>query len=105
MASAEASSWTVISEDNTETPSTSDLRSALQKGSDDVKLDTLREIIVSTINGNHQVCFIIWNVVQEDSESYALARSVNADHPICYALTKQSIEEASALLLGGLPEV
>ena len=44
-------------------------------------------------------------MVQEDSESYALARSVNADHPICYALTKQSIEEASALLLGGLPEV
>ncbi|KAK7686605.1 hypothetical protein QCA50_010205 [Cerrena zonata] len=56
---SEASSWTVIAEDNTETPSTSDLRSALQKGSDDVKLDTLRKIIVSTINGNHQPALLM----------------------------------------------
>ena len=55
MASAEAACYTVVTEDNTETPSTSDLRSALQKGSDEVKLDTLRKIIVSTINGNPQV--------------------------------------------------
>lgn len=27
----------------------------MQKGSDDVKFDTLRKIIVSTINGNPQV--------------------------------------------------
>lgn len=55
MASQEASCYTVISEDGSEIPSTSDLRSALQKGSDEVKLDTLRKIIVSTINGNPQV--------------------------------------------------
>ena len=55
MASAEAACYTVVTEDSSETPSTSDLRSALQKGSDEVKLDTLRKIIVSTINGNHQV--------------------------------------------------
>jgi coatomer subunit beta len=55
MASAEAPCYTVVTEDNTETPSTQDLRSALQKGSDEVKLDTLRKIIVSTINGNSQV--------------------------------------------------
>lgn len=36
-------------------PSTSDLRTALQKGTDEVKVDTLRKIIVSTINGNPQV--------------------------------------------------
>ena len=56
MASAEAPCYTVVTEDNTETPTTQDLRSALQKGSDEVKLDTLRKIIVSTINGNPQVC-------------------------------------------------
>lgn len=55
MASADASCYTVVTEDNTETPSTQDLRSALQKGSDEVKLDTLRTIIVATINGNAQV--------------------------------------------------
>ncbi|KAI0094521.1 coatomer protein [Irpex rosettiformis] len=54
MSSPEASCYTVISEDGSEIPSTSDLRSALQKGSDEVKLDTLRKIIVSTINGNPQ---------------------------------------------------
>ncbi|KAF9817775.1 hypothetical protein IEO21_03234 [Rhodonia placenta] len=54
MASAEASCYTIIYEDSSETPSTQDLRTALQKGSDEVKLDTLRKIIVSTINGNHQ---------------------------------------------------
>ncbi|TCD70107.1 coatomer subunit beta [Steccherinum ochraceum] len=54
MSSSEASCYTVVSEDNSETPSTQDLRSALQKGSDEVKVDTLRKIIVSTINGNAQ---------------------------------------------------
>lgn len=61
---SEASSWTVIAEDNAETPSTSDLRSALQKGSDDVKLDTLRKIIVSTINGNPQVYFVTYVIAK-----------------------------------------
>lgn len=55
MASADPLCYTVVTEDNTETPTTQDMRSALQKGSDEVKLDTLRKIIVSTINGNPQV--------------------------------------------------
>ncbi|KAH8094620.1 coatomer protein [Cristinia sonorae] len=54
MSSPESSCYTVVSEDSSETPSTSDLRTALQKGTDEVKLDTLRKIIVSTINGNPQ---------------------------------------------------
>ncbi|KAI0783336.1 coatomer protein [Abortiporus biennis] len=54
MASADSSCYSIISEDSSETPSASDLRASLQKGSDEVKLDTLRKIIVSTINGNHQ---------------------------------------------------
>ncbi|KAL6307672.1 coatomer protein [Sparassis latifolia] len=54
MASADASCYTIVFEDSSETPSTQDLRTALQKGSDEVKLDTLRKIIVSTINGNPQ---------------------------------------------------
>ncbi|PCH34145.1 coatomer protein [Wolfiporia cocos MD-104 SS10] len=54
MTSTEASCYTIVYEDSSETPSTSDMRSALQKGSDEVKLDTLRKIIVSTINGNPQ---------------------------------------------------
>ena len=53
--SAEALCYTVVYEDTTETPSTQELRSALEKGSDEEKLDTLRRIIVATINGNPQV--------------------------------------------------
>jgi coatomer subunit beta len=56
MASQEAFCYTVVFEDSGgDTPSTQELREALQKGSDDVKLETLRRIIVSTINGNSQV--------------------------------------------------
>ncbi|PIL31535.1 hypothetical protein GSI_06237 [Ganoderma sinense ZZ0214-1] len=59
MASAEASCYTLIFDDASETPTTSDLRSALQKGSDEVKCDTLRKIIVSTINGNPQPALLM----------------------------------------------
>lgn len=58
MASTEASSYTLVFDDPSETPTIAELRTALQKGSDDVKLDTLRKIIVSTINGNPQVRFV-----------------------------------------------
>ena len=65
MASPDAICYTVVFEDSSETPTTQELRSALQKGSDEVKIDTLRKIIVSTINGNTQVShsFIreLWN--------------------------------------------
>lgn len=53
--SSEGSCYTIVFEDSSESPSTQDLRAALQKGSDEVKLDTLRKIIVATMNGNHQV--------------------------------------------------
>lgn len=56
MASMDSTCYTVVFEDSSETPTTQELRSALEKGSDEVKLDTLRKIIVSTINGNSQVC-------------------------------------------------
>ncbi|KAI0348157.1 coatomer protein [Trametopsis cervina] len=59
MSSTEPSCYTVVNDDGAESPSTSDLRSALQKGSDEVKLDTLRKIIISTINGNHQPALLM----------------------------------------------
>ena len=55
---AEAPCYTVVVEDGSETPTAQDLRNSLQKGSDDVKCDTLRKIIVSTINGNPQARII-----------------------------------------------
>ncbi|KAI0307627.1 coatomer beta subunit [Multifurca ochricompacta] len=54
MSNQEATCYTVVYEDSSESPSTQDLRNALQKGSDEVKIDTLRKIIVLTINGNVQ---------------------------------------------------
>ncbi|KAG1823810.1 adaptin N terminal region-domain-containing protein [Suillus subaureus] len=51
---AEAPCYTVVFEDTTESPSTQELRASLEKGTDEDRLDTLRRIIVSTINGNPQ---------------------------------------------------
>ena len=55
MASADASCYTLVVESSTETPTLQELRSGLEKGSDEVKIDTLRKILALTINGNPQV--------------------------------------------------
>ncbi|KAJ8490034.1 hypothetical protein ONZ45_g13354 [Pleurotus djamor] len=54
MSNVDGSCYTVVLESATETLSTQELRSGLEKGSDEVKQETLRKIIVSTINGNPQ---------------------------------------------------
>lgn len=49
---------------------TQDLRAALEKGTDELKLDTLRRIIVSTLNGQPQVsCRISRYILIDTSES------------------------------------
>lgn len=52
---ASATCYTIIHDDLLETPSSQDLRNALQKGSDEVKLETMRRIIVGTLNGQSHV--------------------------------------------------
>ncbi len=47
--------FTVVWEDASEIPATQELRQLLEKGTDEVKLDTLRKIIVASLNGNPQV--------------------------------------------------
>ncbi|KIK68837.1 hypothetical protein GYMLUDRAFT_34829 [Collybiopsis luxurians FD-317 M1] len=54
MTTTDQSCYTVIFESSAEYPSSSELRNALEKGSDEVKLETLRKIVISTINGNPQ---------------------------------------------------
>ncbi|TKY85337.1 hypothetical protein EX895_005499 [Sporisorium graminicola] len=57
MASSEAIAYTVVAPDPSSDGielSTQDLRNNLQRGSDEVKLETLRRIIVSTLNGSPQ---------------------------------------------------
>lgn len=41
----------VLEDDTSSQPTVQELRTALEKGSDDVKLDVLRKVIVSTLNG------------------------------------------------------
>lgn len=53
--SADASCYTIVFEDSSESPSIQELRSGLEKGSDEVKFETLRKLIVSTLNGNATV--------------------------------------------------
>lgn len=55
MSSPESISFTFVSDDGSEVPTTQDFRNALQKGSDEVKCDTIRKIIVATLNGSPQV--------------------------------------------------
>ena len=64
MSSSDSSCYTVVFESSAEYPSASELRSGLEKGSDEVKIDTLRKIIVSTINGNSQVSDILFLIIQ-----------------------------------------
>ena len=47
--------YTIVHDDLVDVPSTQDLRNALQKGSDEVKLETMRRIIVGTLNGQSYV--------------------------------------------------
>jgi coatomer subunit beta len=54
MAALESSCYTVVFESSSETASVQELRQQLEKGTDDVKIETLRRILVSTINGNPQ---------------------------------------------------
>lgn len=54
MSSSDPTCYTVVTDSGAEYPSLSELKSGLEKGSDDVKLETLRKLIVSTINGNPQ---------------------------------------------------
>ncbi|SCV74221.1 BQ2448_6653 [Microbotryum intermedium] len=43
--------FTLVADDNDSLATTQDLRAALEKGTDELKLDTLRRIIISTLNG------------------------------------------------------
>ncbi|CCO33618.1 Coatomer subunit beta AltName: Full=Beta-coat protein [Rhizoctonia solani AG-1 IB] len=49
---SEQTCYTVVREDTSEGPTSQELRNSLQKGTDEAKLETLRTIIVSTLNGN-----------------------------------------------------
>lgn len=56
MSTADPIAYTVVADDSRgESPSTQELRQGLEKGSDDVKLETLRKIVVSTLNGSPHV--------------------------------------------------
>lgn len=62
--SIETSCYTVLSDDGTEMPSTQELRQALEKGTDEVKIETLRRIVVATFNGTQMVVIISYNITR-----------------------------------------
>jgi coatomer subunit beta len=47
--------FTLVADEQSDMATTQDLRAALEKGTDDLKLDTLRRIIISTLNGSPHV--------------------------------------------------
>ena len=108
MSTQEAACYTVVYEDSSESLSTQDLRNALQKGSDEVKIDTLRKIIVLTISGNAQVRLRIslwYTKISEIDSRRLLAPVAHAYNSILYAVTQQATEEAITFLLGSLPQI
>ena len=62
--STETSCYTVLSDDGTEMPSMQELRQGLEKGTDEVKIDTLRQIVVATINGTQMVVTTSYNMTR-----------------------------------------
>jgi hypothetical protein len=91
MSSQEPACYTVVYEDSSEAPSTQDLRNALQKGSDEVKIDAMRKIIVLTINGNAQVCQTTCTVdpsMLRWLHDALLAAAAHAYNPILYAVAQ-----------------
>lgn len=54
MTSSSAPCYTLVHDDAQESYTAQDMRAALERGTDELKLDTLRRIIVSTLNGNPQ---------------------------------------------------
>lgn len=61
MSSSDSICFTVVFEDPSELPTTQELRTALQKGTDEVKIDTLRKIVIATLNGSAHVsaCVVV----------------------------------------------
>ena len=55
MSVPDATCYTVVFDDSSETPTAQELRNSLATGSDEVKLDTLRKVIKATINGTSLV--------------------------------------------------
>lgn len=56
QASGSNLAFTLVADESGDTlPTAQDLRAALEKGTDELKLDTLRRIIISTLNGAPQV--------------------------------------------------
>ena len=108
MSNQEAACYSVVYEDSSEAPSTQDLRNALQKGSDEAKIDSLRKIIVLTINGNAQVCqnarTLNHSILRWLHDTLS-APAAHAYHPILYAVAQQTAEEVVAFLLGSLSKV
>ena len=45
-------------------PSMQELRQGLEKGTDEVKIDTLRQIVVATINGTQMVVTASYNMTR-----------------------------------------
>ncbi|KAG8714008.1 coatomer subunit beta [Ceratobasidium sp. 395] len=81
---AEQTCYTVVREDTSEGPTSQDLRNSLQKGTDEAKLETLRTIIVSTLNGNPHPTLLM-PIIQYvlPSKSKALKKMLHFYWEIC----------------------
>ncbi|QRV94533.1 coatomer subunit beta [Ceratobasidium sp. AG-Ba] len=81
---AEQTCYTVVREDTSEGPTSQELRTALQKGTDETKLETLRTIIISTLNGNPHPTLLM-PIIQYvlPSKSKALKKMLHFYWEIC----------------------
>ena len=83
MSGADVTCHTVVFDDSSETPSAQELRNSLASGTDEVKLDTLRKVIVATINWNSFVRLIYstgMKLLLTDSDGMAIAHAAYAYH-------------------------
>jgi coatomer subunit beta len=67
--STETSCYTVVSDDGSEVPSIQELRQALEKGTDEVKIDTLRRVVIAMLNGTQMVAIISYHATRQFQSS------------------------------------
>ena len=100
MTSSTATCWTIVHQDDSSDQSSDvqSLRNALEKGSEDVKIQTMQKILILMLNGN-PLPGLLMHVIRFVSRLCASRADV-----VGHAQQEQAAEEAVAFLLGGLSE-
>lgn len=100
MASSTSTCWTIVHQDDAsdQASDVQSLRNALEKGNDDVKLQTMQKILIIMLNGN-PLPGLLMHVIR-----FVRVICCSVSDVLGHAEQKQATQKASPVLLGGLSE-